>query len=49
VGGQLRGHVHDGLAVADQALRDVPADAVAALDRPSALLVAARPAAGMAL
>ena len=32
--GQLRRHVHHGLAVGDQPLGDVPADAVAALDRP---------------
>jgi hypothetical protein len=32
--GQLGGHVKDGLAVVDQAVRQVPADAVAALDRP---------------
>ena len=42
-GGQLRGHVHHGFAVGDQALRDVPADTVAALDRPHAVSV---PAAG---
>ena len=32
--GQLGGHVQDGLAVVDQAVGDVFADAVAALDRP---------------
>jgi hypothetical protein len=30
----FRGHVHHGFAVGDQALGDVSADAVAALDRP---------------
>ena len=33
-GGQLRGYVQDGLAVGDQALGDVPADAATTLDRP---------------
>ena len=37
--GQFRRHVEHGLAVGDQALGDVPADAVAALDRPDPLLV----------
>jgi hypothetical protein len=32
--GQLRRHVQDGFAVGHQALGDVPADAIAALDRP---------------
>jgi len=32
--GQLRRHAGDGLAVMDQAVRQVPADAVAALHRP---------------
>jgi hypothetical protein len=36
-GGQLRWHVDHGFAVGDQALGDVPADAVAALDRPDPL------------
>ena len=40
-GGQLRRHVHHGLAVGDQALSDVPADAVAALHRPDPLRVPA--------
>jgi hypothetical protein len=40
-GRQLRRHVHDGFAVGDQALRDVSADAVAALDRPQAIFVSA--------
>ena len=40
-GRQLRRHVHHGLAVGDQALSDVPADAVAALDRPQPVLVLA--------
>ncbi|WP_246608076.1 phosphotransferase [Paractinoplanes toevensis] len=35
------GHVHDDLAVGDQALRDVSADTVAALDRPLAVFVTA--------
>jgi hypothetical protein len=35
--GQLRWHVHHGLAVGDQALRDVPTDAVAAFYRPNPL------------
>jgi hypothetical protein len=34
--GELRGHVQDGLTVVDQAVGDVLADAVAALDRPHA-------------
>ena len=37
--GHFRRHVEHGLAVGDQALGDVPADAVAALDRPDPLLV----------
>src|ERR1022692_4739313 len=37
-GRQLRRHIHDRLAVGDQALRDVPADPVAALHRPGAVL-----------
>jgi hypothetical protein len=41
---ELRGHVNDSLAVGDQALGHVPADAVAALDRPHAVSVT--PAAG---
>ncbi|GAA4978812.1 hypothetical protein GCM10025331_87010 [Actinoplanes utahensis] len=36
-GGQLRRHVEDGLAVGDQALGDVPADAAAAFNRPDAV------------
>ena len=32
--GQLRGYIKNGFAVGHQALSDVPADAVAALDRP---------------
>ncbi|BCJ51872.1 hypothetical protein Asp14428_33470 [Actinoplanes sp. NBRC 14428] len=36
-GGQLRGHVEDGFSVGDQALGDVPADAIAAFDRPDAV------------
>jgi hypothetical protein len=32
--GQLRGHAEDGLTIGEQALGDVPADAVAALDCP---------------
>ena len=36
--GQLRRHVHHGLAVGDQALGHVPADAASALHRPPALL-----------
>jgi len=32
--GQLRGHVQDRLAISDQTLRDVPADAATSLDRP---------------
>jgi hypothetical protein len=42
-GGQLRRHVHDGFAIGNQALRDVPADAAAALNRPDPVVV---PAAG---
>jgi hypothetical protein len=38
-GGQFRGHVQDGLAVGDQPLGDVPADAGAALDGPDVVLV----------
>jgi hypothetical protein len=37
--GQFRRHVQDGLAVGGQALGDVPADAVAALDRPDPVFV----------
>jgi hypothetical protein len=38
-GGQFRGYVQDGLAVGDQALGDVPADAGAAFDGPDAVLM----------
>jgi hypothetical protein len=38
-GGQLRGYVHHDLAVGDQTLSDVLADAVAALDRPDPVLM----------
>jgi hypothetical protein len=38
-GGQFRRRVQDGLAVGEQPLRDMPADAVAALDRPVPLAV----------
>jgi hypothetical protein len=38
-GGQLRGHIHDSFTIGDQALRHVPADTVATLDRPLAVLV----------
>ena len=41
LGGQLRRHVEDGFAVGDQALGDVPADAVAAFDGPDPIRVAA--------
>ncbi|WP_327139849.1 hypothetical protein [Nocardia sp. NBC_01327] len=34
LGRPFRGHVQDGFPVADQAVRDMAADAVAALDRP---------------
>ena len=37
--GQLRGHVDHGLAVMDQPMRDVLADAVATLDRPDPIRV----------
>jgi hypothetical protein len=38
--GQLRRYIHVRLAVGDQTLGDVPADAVAALDRPDPLRIA---------
>ena len=37
-GGQLRWHIDDRFAIGDQALRDVAADAVAALHRPGTVL-----------
>jgi hypothetical protein len=40
-GGQLRGNIEDGFAIGDQALGDVSADTVAALDRPHAIRVLA--------
>jgi hypothetical protein len=36
-GGQFRGHIDDRFTIGDQALRDVAADAVAALHRPDAV------------
>jgi hypothetical protein len=39
--GQFRGHVHHRFAVGDQALGEVSANTVAALDRPGAIRVAA--------
>ncbi len=44
---QLRRHVDHGLTIGDQALGEVPADSVAALDRPDAVLVR-RPSFNMA-
>jgi hypothetical protein len=40
-GGQLRGHVEDGLAVGDQPLGDVPTDPGAPFDGPHAVFVLA--------